>query len=237
MLKKVFIAALIMICITLFPFVYYLKLDLNKPFQTRNTLSDAIDIVNIEEKKDNRNYMMLSYLCRYISQSISDDEANQFKYEVLSILYKQAFICQELGLTDKDFNFSFINTNINSVETCRSQLKLANKIYKMCMSYVIIHAQDTAFDRKTNSMSEKFDNSNQQVALDNLLNETDYSYYSSELIGLKKQLNDADKMAEKLSHCEDDYIYPEFCIPSNQTYETPVYARLDIKLFPFYSCF
>lgn len=233
-LKKVFIVVLVMICITLLPFGYFLKLDLNKPFQTMGTLSDAIDIVKMEEKKDNRNYMMLSYLCRYISQSIGDDEANQFKYEVLSILYKQAFICQELGLTDKDFNFSFINTNINSVETCRSQLKLANEIHKMCMSYVIILGQDTAFDRKTNIMLEKFDNSKQQVALDNPLPEKDYSYYSSELIGLKKRLNDADKMAKKLSHSEDDYIYPD---PRNQTYETPIYARLDIKLFPFYSCF
>lgn len=61
--------------------------------------------------------------------------------------------------------------------------------------------------------------------------------YSSEMVILKKRLDNLEELEKKVSAENGDYIYPDFYIPVNQAYEIPVYARLSLAFFPFFFCF
>lgn len=82
------LAMIIMVGIELLPFGVAIKAEMGQSVRKANLFIDAVGEVKIEELDKDRNYLLLSYLCHYISQSIHDDEANQYKYELLSVLLR-----------------------------------------------------------------------------------------------------------------------------------------------------
>lgn len=227
------LAMIIMVGIALLPF----GVEMGQSVRKSNLFIDAVDEVKIEELDKDRNYLLLSYLCHYISQSIHDDEANQYKYELLSVLYRLSYIYYDLGYTDTGGDFSVFNTDVNSLNTCKSYLDIAKSIYKICQGEIcLLENEDKLGVKPGDTIGIKGDPST-NFKLENPTPNQDYSYYSSEMVTLKKRLDNLEELEKKVSVENGDYIYPDFYIPVNQAYEIPVYARLSLAFFPFFFCF
>lgn len=231
------LAMIIMVGIALLPFGAAIKAEMGQSVRMSNLFIDAVGEVKIEELDKDRNYLLLSYLCHYISQSIHDDEANQYKYELLSVLYRLGYIYYDLGYTDTWVDFSVFNSDVNSLNTCKSYLDIAKTIYKVCQGEIgLLENEDKLGVKPGDTIGIKGDPST-NFKLENPTPNQDYSYYSSEMVTLKKCLDHLEELEKKVSAENGDYIYPDFYIPVNQAYEIPVYARLSFSVFPFFFCF
>lgn len=231
------LAMIIMVGIALLPFGVAIKAEMGQSVRKSNLFINAVGEVKIEELDKDRNYLLLSYLCHYISQSIHDDEANQYKYELLSVLYRLGYIYYDLGYTDTGGDFSVFNTDVNSLNTCKLYLDIAKSIYKICQGEIgLLENEDKLGVKPGDTIGVKGDPST-NFKLENPTPNQDYSYYSSEMVTLKKRLDNLEELEKKVSAKNGDYIYPDLYIPVNQAYEIPVYARLSLAFFPFFFCF
>lgn len=235
--RNFILAMIIMVGISLIPFGIAIKAEIGQPVLSSSLLINAVDEVKTEELKKDRNYLLLSYLCHYISQSIHDDEVNRYKYELLSVLYKLAYIYYDLGYTDTGVDFSVFNSDVNSLATCKTYLDIAKNIYGVCQGDIgILESEEKLGVKPGDTIGIKGDPST-NFKLENPTPNQDYSYYSSEMVTLKKRLDHLEELEKKVSAENGDYIYPDFYIPVNQAYEIPVYARLSLAFFPFFFCF
>ena len=231
------LAMIIMVVIALLPFEAAINAEMEQSVRMPSLLINAVDEVKTEELKKDRNYLLLSYLCHYISQSIHEDEANQFKYELLSVIYRLAYIFYDLGYTDMWTDFSLINSDVNTITNCKMYLDIAKNSYQICKNDIVMLEIESKLGVHPGGTVGVEGDPSKKLKLDNPTPSRNYSYYSSEMVTLKKRLDNLEELEKKVSAENGDYIYPDFYIPVNQAYEIPVYARLSLAFFPFFFCF
>lgn len=231
------LAMIIMVVIALLPFEATINAEMGQYVRMSNLLINAEVEVKKEELKKDRNYLLLSYLCHYISQSIHEDESNQFKYELLSVIYRLAYIFYDLGYTDMWTDFSLINSDVNTLTNCKMYLDIAKNSYQICQNDIVILEIESKLGVHPGGTVGVEGDPSKKLKLDNPTPSRDYSYYSSEMVTLKKRLDHLEELEKKVSAENGDYIYPDLYIPLNQAYEIPVYARLSFSVFPFFFCF
>lgn len=236
-IKRFIIVLVVTIGISLVPLGIFAYSQMKHMDRTADYLIEAMDTVKMEEIREHKNYLLLSYLCHYISQSISNDEANQFKYEVLSVLYKQIYMYQSLGFDKNGNEFSMVTSNVSTLTVCNTYLSMAHIIYDMCKNDIVMLDKEEKLGFKPGDTVVAIENSEKQLWLDNPNPNENYSYYSFEMVLQKKRLDEIDEKSHHLLDEKGDYIYSDFFIPVNQSYAIPVYAKLDVNLFPFCLCF